>query len=155
MKSCAVTDSEDTQDSTAAKPTPVGRPIAGGDIFRSPSASRSPVDRNPSRASTPASDGVAADDMLGTEDVLAFDFEESMNTKRKTMADKAAEVEGRLESDKEAVRTEEMEQGKKPFVNGIDMFADVLNIDAENTNVSRLMMLIKADFQMLFCQPFW
>lgn len=112
-------------------------------MFRSPSASRSPNERNRSRASTPVSDGVAADDMLGTEDVLAFDFEESMNTKRKTMADKEAEMEGHLESDKEAVRTEEIEQGKKPFVNGIDMFADVLHIDAENTNVSHYIMLLK------------
>lgn len=87
-----------------------------------------------------------ADDMEG------FDFEESINSKRrellsdaealaenaKTLA--AAAVAASV-SKSENTDDENSRAGKKPFINGIDMFAEELHIEAESYNVSALSKL--------------
>lgn len=130
MKASLGTDNEDTSDSfLPPKALPSAQPNV--DIFQSATHSPNPRSHH-SRETTPESEGPGVDD-IPEDIVVEFDFEESVKTKRKSMGDKEAK---QPDAEKDAVSTEEMEQGKKPFVNGIDMFAEGFNCGAENTDVS-------------------
>jgi len=93
--------------------------------------SRSPS-RSRSRSSTPSSN-IAR--QAEEEEVDKFDFDETVNTKRIALSSTATD-----EKDKSEVNDTDNDSlkaaGKKPFINGIDMFADELHIEAENYNVS-------------------
>jgi len=73
-----------------------------------------------------------------------FDFEESINSKRRELlADAASAADNEKTaaaetsaSKSEATDDESSRAGKKPFINGIDMFAEELHIEAESYNVS-------------------
>lgn len=76
-----------------------------------------------------------------------FDFEESINSKRRELlADAVALAEnvkaaaGAAASVSKSENTDDGSSlaGKKPFINGIDMFAEELHIEAESYNVSDL-----------------
>jgi len=76
-----------------------------------------------------------------------FDFEESINSKRRELlADAASLVESAKTAAAAAASVDKSETtdddsslaGKKPFINGIDMFAEELHIEAESYNVSAL-----------------
>jgi len=73
-----------------------------------------------------------------------FDFEESINSKRRELLadaassadnEKTATATGSV-SKSENTEDESSRAGKKPFINGIDMFAEELHIEAESYNVS-------------------
>jgi hypothetical protein len=91
---------------------------------RSRSASRS---RSRSRSSTPCSN-IAL--QVENEEVDKFDFDESVNLKSLTSA-KVTKAEA-METDDDATK----DGSKKPFMNGIDMFAEELQIGADSYNVS-------------------
>ena len=89
-----------------------------------------------------------------------FDFEESINTKRRELLADAASVN---ENEKSAATTtasvaksentddESSLAGKKPFINGIDMFAEELHIEAESYNVSASIYSLRHQKVHLFC----
>lgn len=128
MKSSLATDNEDTSDSLVPRALLSAQPSI--DIFQP--VTHPPNPRYHSRETSPESEGPGVDD-IPEDIVVEFDFEEWMNTKRKSMGDKEGK---QPETEKDAVPTEEMEQGKKPFVNGIDMFAEGVSMGTENTDVS-------------------
>jgi len=71
-----------------------------------------------------------------------FDFEESINSKRRELlADAASSADNEKTATGSVSKSENTEDessraGKKPFINGIDMFAEELHIEAESYNVS-------------------
>jgi serine/threonine-protein kinase PRP4 len=76
--------------------------------------------------------------------VERFDFEESINTKRQALAALAEEARETEKNAAAAAKSEvtdddETKGGKKPFINGIDMFAEELSIEAVNYNSPNLM----------------
>jgi len=88
-----------------------------------------------------------------------FDFEESINSKRrelladtsalagsgKAVADAAASVTKSEKSEGESSLA-----GKKPFINGIDMFAEELHIEAESYSVSDLCLAFILHSSVIF-----
>jgi len=94
------------------------------------------------------------------EDMEGFDFEESINSKRRELlADTAATLSAEKEktlgmsasvSKSENTDDENSRAGKKPFINGIDMFAEELHIEAESYNVSAALILITILFHIFY-----
>jgi len=79
-------------------------------------------------------------------DMEGFDFEESINSKRRELlADAALSAENEKSSAAATLDTSESKStddaGKKPFINGIDMFAEELHIEAESYSVSSAVRL--------------
>ena len=90
-------------------------------------------------------------DIISTEDDGQFDFEESINTKRNNLSSSKIAADGGLiplaktigsgltPASKEESKSVSSEGKKKSFLSGIDMFAEELNISAENYSVSILL----------------
>jgi len=137
------TDNEDSQ-GDVVPPQSVSAPTAFSRNLRSVTRSRS-RSRSGSRSSLSSSSSAVAE--AEADDMEGFDFEESINSKRrelladaeslaenaKTLAATAAEA---SVSKSENTDGENSGAGKKPFINGIDMFAEELHIEAESYNVS-------------------
>jgi len=146
------TDNEESQDNTVA-PESVSVPTAFSRSLRSVTRSRS-RSRSGSRSSSSSSSSSA----VAEADVEGFDFEESIKSKRRELLadaasslaenEKAAAAPSVAENEKAAAAAsvsvskaentddESSCAGTKPFINGIDMFADELHIEAESYNVS-------------------
>jgi len=135
-----VTDSEDTQDNAVA-PQSVSAPTAFSRSLRSssPQSRSRSRSRSGSRSSSSSSSSAAAE-ADAEADMEGFDFEESINSKRRELlADRvlAAENEKSVSAAASVSKSENTDDaGKKPFINGIDMFAEELHIEAESYNVS-------------------
>jgi len=133
-----VTDSEDTQDNAVA-PQSVSAPTAFSRSLRSSSPQSRSRSRSGSRSSSSSSSSAAAE-ADAEADMEGFDFEESINSKRRELlADRvlAAENEKSVSAAASVSKSENTDDaGKKPFINGIDMFAEELHIEAESYNVS-------------------
>jgi len=130
-------DNEDSQDIRVPLES-VTAPTAFSHSHRSVTRSRS-RSRSQSSSSSSSSSAVEEADMEG------FDFEESINSKRRELlADALALAENAKTAAAASVSKSENTDdgsslaGKKPFINGIDMFAEELHIEAESYNVSDL-----------------
>ena len=127
-----VTDNEDTQDNVVP-PQSVSSPTAFSRCLRSATPrSRSRSQSGSRSSSSSSSSAVAEADMEG------FDFEESINCKRRELLADAANEKTPTAATASASNTENTgtdDAGKKPFINGIDMFAEELHIEAESYNV--------------------
>ena len=92
--------------------------------------------RSGSRSSSSSSSSVVAE-----AEMEGFDFEESINSKRRELlADAALSADNEKTSVAAATASVSKSEntddaGKKPFINGIDMFAEELHIEAESYNV--------------------
>jgi len=133
-------DTEDSRDASVPSES-VSAPTAFSHTHRSMTRSRTRSRSRSQSSSSSSSSAVAEADMEG------FDFEESINSKRRELlADAASLVESAktvAEAAASLTKSEKSEgenslAGKKPFMNGIDMFAEELHIEPENYSVSTL-----------------
>lgn len=136
-----VTDSEDTQDNISVAVPPaesVNAPTAFSRSLRSATPRSRSRSRSGSRSRSSSSSSAAAEN-AAEADMEGFDFEESMNSKRRELLADRAENDDKSASAAASVSKSENtgdDAGKKPFINGIDMFAEELHIEAESYNVS-------------------
>jgi len=150
-----VTDSEDTQDNavavsqTVAPPQSVSAPTAFSRSLRSATPQSRSRSRSRSQSSSSSSSSSAAAEADAEADMEGFDFEESINSKRRELlADAAlsATNEKTASATASVSKSENTDDaGKKPFINGIDMFAEELHIEAESYNVSALSRLSESE----------
>ena len=135
-----VTDSEDTQENTVP-PQSVSAPTAFSQSLRSSTPQSRSRSRSGSRSSSSSSSSAAAE-ADAEADMEGFDFEESINSKRRELLadrDLSAENEKTASATASVSKSENTDEaGKKAFINGIDMFAEELQIEAESYNVSAL-----------------
>jgi serine/threonine-protein kinase PRP4 len=144
-----LTDGDDTRDSMQPS---IGGSSSTNDrrgpatTIKSRRRSTPPRSRSPSRSRSRSSSSSSGSSSIGEQDdgVERFDFEESINTKRQALAALAEEARETEKNAAAAAKSEvtdddETKGGKKPFINGIDMFAEELSIEAVNYNSPNLM----------------